>query len=152
MKKLLTVLLLSISLLSCKKESDNGLEPSKLSPEMHLLSGGSSKDWIMTSYKISANEFRESIENCDKDDIFTFKSDSTFIVNAGSVKCDPSEMQIENGKWHIKNKTTFVATSAQGQTVESTLDELSSTGFKATTEIKYPNGYTSTQISTYKAK
>lgn len=42
-------------------------------------------------------------EACDKDDVTTFKTDNTGVVDEGSLKCDPTDPQTETISWQFTN-------------------------------------------------
>ncbi|THU37287.1 hypothetical protein FAM09_20290 [Niastella caeni] len=44
-----------------------------------------------------------TIENCEKDNTVTFKSDSTGTVNEGATKCSPGDPQTTSFKWWFKD-------------------------------------------------
>jgi hypothetical protein len=44
-----------------------------------------------------------TIENCEKDNVITFKSDSTGTLNEGTTKCDPGDPQTTSFKWWFKD-------------------------------------------------
>src|SRR5690242_15804866 len=44
-----------------------------------------------------------TIENCEKDNVITFKSDSTGTLNEGSTRCDPGDPQTTSFKWWFKD-------------------------------------------------
>lgn len=43
----------------------------------------------------------EAIENCMKDDKYEFKSTSSYTLNRGTSKCDPSEPLTDNYTWSM---------------------------------------------------
>jgi hypothetical protein len=47
--------------------------------------------------------FVGAVQPCDKDNTITFKSDSTGVLNAGTLKCNSNEPQTTNFKWWFKD-------------------------------------------------
>jgi len=52
------------------------------------------------------------IATCEKDDIYTFKSDSTGTIDEGTVKCNASDPQTIPFKWSINSTQTVLTASA----------------------------------------
>ena len=52
------------------------------------------------------------IKACEKDDIYTFKSDSTGTIDEGAVKCNVSDPQTVPFKWSINSTQTVLTASA----------------------------------------
>lgn len=47
------------------------------------------------------------LENCRKDDLAIFKTDARFIIDAGTVKCDPADAQQQDvGTWVLTDNET----------------------------------------------
>lgn len=153
MKKLLTIALLSFCLMACKKENDTTPIPeiSKLSPEMQLLVGNGSKGWQLVSFVHDGIE--GTFNECDYDDLYTFKRDSTFVLDYGAIECG-IDFPNYTGKWYIKEKNKFVTILGSESIVrESTIHELTSETFKTTiTDKDSFTGKEHTQVLTYKAK
>jgi hypothetical protein len=51
------------------------------------------------------------ITPCEKDDIYTFKSDSTGIVDEGATKCDPADPQTLPFSWELTNNQTVLTSN-----------------------------------------
>jgi hypothetical protein len=49
---------------------------------------------------------------CTKDDIYTFKSDSTGILDEGATKCDTSDPQTLPFAWSLTNNNTVLTSTA----------------------------------------
>jgi hypothetical protein len=52
------------------------------------------------------------IRACEKDDIYTFKSDSTGVIDEGAAKCNSSDPQTVPFKWSINSTQTVLTASA----------------------------------------
>jgi len=48
------------------------------------------------------------VGDCDKDNLLTFKSDGTGILDEGATKCDPGEPQTKPFTWTFKNNETVI--------------------------------------------
>ena len=52
------------------------------------------------------------ITPCEKDDIYTFKSDSTGIIDEGATKCNAADPQTLPFSWGLTNNQTVLTSSA----------------------------------------
>ncbi len=126
---LLGALLLAASVFSgCKKEEN----PSKT----EMISG---KNWKMTAATISPGRpnptgggaitnLYNSLNDCDKDDIYRFEKAMTYTLDEGSTKCATTNPQvIEAGTWSWASNETIVRLLPTGGTAsELNVDELTS--------------------------
>lgn len=97
-----------------------------------------SKAWIQTDLLVTISGASESVFNseyeaCDQDNVYTFKSDGTFIVTEGSSKCDPADLdQVTSGTWTLLEngkKITIDPIDEDPQTLD--IEELTNTSMKA---------------------
>lgn len=51
----------------------------------------------------AASSVYSSLELCERDDEFRFRSENRLYVNAGARRCDPDELQEYRGSWTLKN-------------------------------------------------
>jgi Lipocalin-like domain len=80
---LLLVFAVTLSISSCKKdESTPAKTLSTSEKEKLMLTAGS---WKMTSY--IEKEVAVVIPDCEKDDVYTFSPDGTYLHNVGTVIC-----------------------------------------------------------------
>lgn len=90
-------------LYSCKKEESS--EPAGCSISMTGLSG--SYKLTALQYKASATaapvDYLATMEDCEKDDILTLKSDGTYDYNDAGTVCSPS--RTDHGSWLVKGNT-----------------------------------------------
>jgi hypothetical protein len=101
----LAVITASLLFVSCKKD-----DPTKTS--MDLLT--------QRSWKIVADEERvgtsgnwtdyfSSYSACEKDDETVFRTNSTYEINEGITKCDPSDPQVyQSGTWTFNSTNTVI--------------------------------------------
>jgi hypothetical protein len=52
------------------------------------------------------------ITACEKDDVYTFKSDSTGTIDEGATKCHPADPQTVPFKWSITGNATVLTATA----------------------------------------
>lgn len=57
--------------------------------------------WFIQSVTSNDPSNPEPLPACSKDDILTIKADGTCTSDAGAVKCDPSDPQVQNGTWKL---------------------------------------------------
>jgi hypothetical protein len=110
-----SVVALSLSLMSCSKKDDpkpsnTTTTPTTSTDTKTLLTTGS---WIEVKSTIKKkNSDVDSVsttpEPCDADDLITYKSDGTYVSDAGATKCDPTDPQTESGGYTL---------SADGKTI-----------------------------------
>ncbi len=97
--KIILATLALFILFSCKKKSED--VPTK-------------KDYLTKSswkrIKFVINNIDQDLNNppyeCSKDDFITFKSDNTFIIDKGLIKCSANEARYETGTWSFGNNET----------------------------------------------
>ncbi len=96
MKKLILLLSVITIFYSCEK---NKTETTPKTVE-ELIAGGS---WKITKeeIKLGPAPFIDDIDDCQKDDLLSFKENGTYSLDAGKVKCYEDEMQIETGEWTL---------------------------------------------------
>jgi hypothetical protein len=112
-KSLMSLVIISGLLVGCQDEER---DPFPFEKQVELLAGkeGGSKSWSLESLKV--NGTNASIDECDKDNIFTFYNNDLqeYAITAGAQKCDPSEHDVlEEGAWMFATdgKTLIVAGS-----------------------------------------
>lgn len=91
----LLMVLFVLTAVSCKKDK----------PREELLTSGA---WRATSISVAlgpltVDAFAE-LEDCEKDDRMTFKSDKTVEIDEGATKCNPSDPQTYSlGAWSLSD-------------------------------------------------
>jgi len=58
-----------------------------------------SKTWKVVSMKMNETEM---IQECDKDDVFTFTDDGKYTANPGTNKCDTDDVT-KTGSWSLSD-------------------------------------------------
>lgn len=101
--KLITSVLLFSCLLtasSCKKDISR----------TELLTSGSWKLIALQTdfFGVPADAYAD-MEDCEKDNLFTFKTDNTIDLDEGPTKCDPNDPQTRNeGPWTLFDNDTKI--------------------------------------------
>jgi len=144
MKKLnvyLIVILFCLSIFSCKKDKTTAKE--------NLIG-----KWMETAMTVSPamngiTDMFSTEAACDKDDIIIFNADGTNQSDAGLIKCNASDPQIENeGTWALSaDGKTLTLTSTNNEIQVLTVVTLSSTSFVGTMTMVF-NGVTYTYTVT----
>lgn len=105
MKQIILLLVTAGMFAGCKKDSSNPTNPGNVSNNNPTKTP---KDLITTTWIIEScidNKPGVSDPNllleCQKDDNWIFKTDGTYELDAGAVKCNPSDPQKETGTWNI---------------------------------------------------
>jgi lipoprotein-anchoring transpeptidase ErfK/SrfK len=91
------------------------------------------KGWIQKSLKTKLNNdpwvdnFASSLQ-CDRDNILTFTTAKTIILDNGAIKCDQADLQtFDAGTWAFSNNETSIYMAEPSSTGETstivTLDE-----------------------------
>ncbi|MET3878736.1 lipocalin family protein [Chitinophaga sp. OAE865] len=102
MKWVLLIFAAGSVLFSCKKEESS-------EPGCSISTTGLSGSYKLTAlqYRASATaapvDYLASMEDCEKDDILTLKSDGTYDYNDGGTVCSPSGT--DHGTWQVKGNT-----------------------------------------------
>lgn len=108
MKKICTVLVLTMAFLSCKKDKDENQSKSKTT----LLTQSAWKPVKVerrtaTTDPWEINTF--SNDPCNTDNISTFTTSGVYNVDDGSVKCNPANPQtVEAGTYSFTNNETHL--------------------------------------------
>jgi hypothetical protein len=98
MKYALLLLTLSTILLSCSK--DDAAKKDALTTGTWKLTGG------MTDYNkdgVYEEDYYAILAGCEKDNIYTFQSGGSEIVDEGPTKCIDSNPQTRTSTWSFKN-------------------------------------------------
>jgi len=96
MRKLFLVL--PILLIACSKKdtTPTATTPTTKTPK-ELIIGS----WTIQSVTSNDASNPDPLPACSKDDILTIRADGTCTSDAGAVKCDPSDPQVQNGTWKL---------------------------------------------------
>lgn len=124
-----SLLSLTFMFSACKKDNE-------MSVKTELLTSGLWKISALTidpAFPIYDNEFNiigttndyfAMMDNCEKDDTRTFKTDKTMIIDDGLTKCDSSDPQKVTGTWNFNSDETVLTSTANGETLNFIIMEL----------------------------
>ncbi|MFT3746770.1 MAG: lipocalin family protein [Agriterribacter sp.] len=130
--KLISVFVIALSLfaISCKKDKNEDTpEPTK----KELLSNSWKITNIQTAEGVSVIDANFDQIKCFKDNIFTMKTDDSFVIDEGAVVCDDS--YASTGTWAlIENETKIQYTPASGDVLTITIISVD----KTTLKVSYP--------------
>ena len=111
-KATLSLLLLAIVIFACKKESTTSTKTPVEYLKAHKWAGVSvtinpANDWFKNGKKIT--DIYAASEECGKDDIIGFSSDTTFYSLGGALKCDSYEKDtLEKDKYFISSDLKYI--------------------------------------------
>lgn len=107
-----------LAFVGCKKD-----EPT---PAELLTAGTCWKMTLLEGYD-SANKLWVSVpvEDCDADNCFAFKTDQSFTVEEGAIKCQPDDLQLSEGTWSLSEDGKKLSLSDDSSTEVGTIVELS---------------------------
>ena len=116
MKKIVVFSILIVALNACKKDDDKPVSKSS------LLTTGT---WAMTAAVtdddgdgiFETDEFA-AFDACFTDNIWTFNSNGSAVVDEGSTKCDPADPQVETGNWQMTNNETNLTIAGETYLIE----------------------------------
>ncbi|MCC6287535.1 MAG: hypothetical protein IT249_06595 [Chitinophagaceae bacterium] len=142
--KLISVfaIVFSLSISSCKKDKNEDTQPTK----KELLSNS----WKITDIQASDGTSIIGLPvpeiTCFKDNIFTMKSDNSYVIDEGAVVC--SNSYAGTGTWALTSNDTKIAfTPTTGDGLTITLISVDATTLKASyelTNVPLPGTYTVT--------
>jgi len=132
MKKVSIIVVVGLLCLSvaCKKDKSE-------SGRMNLITTGSWKLFGLTVQPghdldgdgIVDNDLFLMYDECEKDNIYTFKKNGEFEVSEGVSKCDPSDPQVSTSHWKFTNsETEIIIAGDKGKIEELTNSILVITG------------------------
>lgn len=138
---------LTLMVSSCKKDNDNPT-PSTPAPQTktQILT---SHSWVVKSLMVGSVDYYNFIEDCEKDNFFTFKANGTSVEDEGATKCNPSDKQTIDGTWtFIDNETKIIMDG--GDTVE--VNTLTAESFVVKLKFEEDGGKVSTMVTTFSKK
>lgn len=96
-----------LGVLACSNKKDPAPAPKS---KTELLTAHT---WKAMSKKYSSSMDKESIEDCEKDDLYTFKSDSSLVYNSNLLKCNGKDSMI-NLQWKFVGNENTIETIQNG--------------------------------------
>lgn len=134
-KSIFLALLATAAIAGCKK--DEKASEKELADKRWKVTGGTVNVFGTTL------PILESMDECDRDNIWITKADHTNGYESGAIKCDSSEATSGvSGTWKLENKTTLVLTGADilntGSTAETKMTIIKSDGKTLQVSMKMP--------------
>lgn len=111
-------LALGLGFSSCKDDEDS---PSR----KEILTGAT---WTVSA-RTSAG-IPDTLEDCEKDDRFTFNTNGTIVSNEGAVKCDTSDAQTRSGTWSLSSDEKVLTLTEDGLSIPLTITSISKSQVK----------------------
>jgi hypothetical protein len=146
-----TILLLIVGFIiyGCHKDDDNNSNNNNQSNSVQLIT---SSTWKYDTIGLDTDGDGKpnsplppgyGIDDCDRDNTATFKSDSTGILNEGTVKCNAGDPQTTSFKWWFKGSksdTLYTPDAIFGSTFSGDfkVGELSTTRLRVLKAITIP--------------
>lgn len=138
-------LLIAILVLSCSKDSENGKSRSELIiGDWQVIKLEASPGYDYDGDGTADTDILQVWEDCNKDDYTSIKANSVYEVNRGTVKCFPSQQQLDIGSWQLAGDDKILVIDGTEQFEILQLDE-------TTLKVKYTesiNGTSITSVST----
>ncbi len=112
MKKLLSfaalgLLSVSLAFVSCSKDDDDNSPAPKTKTQLITQS-----TWRFSAATVGGSDVSAFIQACQKDNILTFASNGTGIVDEGPLKCNAGDPQTNPFTWNFLNNETQLFISA----------------------------------------
>ncbi len=83
--------------------------------DLTLIEVMQSGQWKVTGQTYNGTDSFSSIEACEKDNIFTFKSDNSYLVDEGATKCKSTDPQTnDEGTYTVSADEKTVSLKTKG--------------------------------------
>lgn len=125
MKKISTLLLaltMAFTISSCSNDDDDNSTPANNNPgnnsptKTEILTG---RTWKITGATIDGQDIFGIFDDCDKDNIYQWKTNGDYVVDEGATKCDPSDPQIETqSTWKFTDNETKIEYDGDSYTIK----------------------------------
>lgn len=102
-KTVLALAVITITFSACKKDEQITPKPEPVPEKIATLSSG---NWVLETMTINGNDVINYMDDCERDDITTFKTNGTYITDEGATKCDPKDKQTKEGVWKFTDNYT----------------------------------------------
>lgn len=97
-KIVMIVAVAAIAFSACKKDDDDS------STKSEMILG----NWSPTDILLNGTSLWELMDDCDKDDTYTFKADGSTLYDQGAQKCDPDDDQTEIDVYKLLENDTKI--------------------------------------------
>lgn len=102
--------LMAFTISSCSSDDDDNATPTNNnsgnnSPtKTEILTG---RTWKIVGATLDGQNIFDIFDDCDKDNIYQWKTNGDYVVDEGVTKCDPTDPQIETqDKWKFTDNET----------------------------------------------
>ncbi len=104
-KSFLLLITACIFTVSCKKEDKPAAD--------NTISLLQNKNWKLTaasekSVYGTVNVYNDYLEDCNRDDLYMFKTGNVFMLDEGPSKCNPADDQTQSGTWSYTEGTKIL--------------------------------------------
>ena len=124
------ILFFPVFVVSCDDDDEEQADPK--AAKITLLTAGSSKTWVLNSFK---DEGVEVIEECERDNEWIFTFDGAFTVDY-NTKCSPDQVGTVSGSWKLNDDATAIIITDTDTETEFTLIELTETTLRVSFKIE----------------
>jgi len=143
-KYALTALAIGFIIYGCKKDDD---DKDVTKERVQFITSSS---WKYDTVGIDTNKDGKpdqplsgfTVEQCDKDNTITFKSDSTGVLNEGATKCSSTDPQTTPFTWYFKEKGTILYTPDQvfgaGISGDFKVGEITTSRLRVIKDVSFP--------------
>ena len=72
------------------------------------------KNWKLVALTVSpaingiTDAYTNYLEDCERDNLFTFNLNNVFVLNEEATKCDPADPQTQNGTWNYNSTSKML--------------------------------------------
>jgi hypothetical protein len=106
-KFFIILILYTITFINCKKDNTTNTPVTKTD----VLSGGSSKTWVISKVTQQTAgsqpvDVTSQVASCEKDNLYTYKSNGVYIQDEGATKCTNSQPQTITGTFSFNADET----------------------------------------------
>jgi len=126
----------SMLLTSCSKDD----EEQQLTKTQMLVRKWKQSDLLISQNGASYTSiFNFFFEECEKDNIWEFKADGSFVVTEGNTKCDPADPDVfGTGTWAFAENETKLVLTPTGEPSETlVIGELTASSLKLSGSDSY---------------
>lgn len=99
---------IAITFSACKKDEQITPKPTP-EPVPEKVATLASGNWVLETMIINGNDVINYMEDCERDNITTFKTNGTYVTDEGTTKCDSKDKQTKEGVWKFTDNYTKMA-------------------------------------------
>ncbi|HRI27878.1 MAG TPA: hypothetical protein PK239_16250 [Chitinophagales bacterium] len=130
----------------------SGCQIEKSNTELLTGSNWRIQAWTITPPILGITDWFANLEPCETDNIFTFNTNGTAIIDEGALKCLANDPQTRTGTWSFNTDETTITLVSSGITQIWQLLDLTAKIFKIKyTDTDQTSGITNTHTITFEA-